>query len=192
MRAAPLLLAAALAALPSTAPAQEAPAAPFQSQDGEYFGLAFGTGIGQVMVGSTTTDVRDLVPGASPTTLALIGRYGHRTGDQLLGIQLGLVSTQWSGGGATASMNLLSLDFTYTAVVLDDVYLRLGAGPASLTFEGNGASSKSYGGAEMTAGIGISSGGFGVGIDFLVQRYGGDAPIDGASYVLATLTLGSL
>lgn len=192
--AAPASPAPAAAAPPAVAAPALAPAAaaPKPSRDGTYFGLALGTGMGEIYTPSGTIDVRDLVPGVRPVTLALIGRFGQRTGNTIWGLQAGLVTTQWSSGGSTASMNLMALDVTLTSVVLDDVLLRFGVGPAQLSFSADGDTSESYGGAEMTAGIGFASGGFGVGLDIVVQRYGKDAPFDGVGYLLATLTLGSI
>jgi hypothetical protein len=169
-------------------PVPPAPAAPPRSNF--YGGFSFGTGQGSVTTNGTTTAVNDLVPGSSPTTLALMLRGGWVSGDLRYGMQLNLVRSQWSSGGATSAMQLTGFDLVMTWMPRDGgVYLRLGLGPAKLSFEGSGSTSESYGGMEAMLGLGLSSGGFGVGIDYIRQTYDNGAPIDGAAYFLAVLSL---
>lgn len=213
MRPAPLLaLALALAAPPrvslaqldpDVAPVPQAPApapripdpaapqvAPPAPRSGPYAGFSFGTGRGDVFSGSTTTAVSDFVPGASPTTLALMLRAGWASGALLFGMQANLVRSSWDAGGASTAMQLAGVDVVATWAPPDlGLYARVGAGPAQLSFEASGASSDSYGGAEVMFGIGATMGGLGVGIDYIRQSYDEGAPIDGAAYLLATLSL---
>jgi hypothetical protein len=132
--------------------------------------------------------VNDLVPGTSPTTLALMLRFGWGSGDLLFGLQANLVRSQWDAGGVSSAMQLYGVDLVATWRTQGGVYLRLGAGPAQLTFEGGG-SSESFDGTEAMLGVGLSSGGFGVGLDYVRQTYSDGAPLDGAGYLLATLSL---
>jgi len=186
---------AAVAAPPAppavpTAPPPTAAPPPKPSKDGGYFGFAFGTGTGEIYSGSTTVDLRDVGP--DPRTLAIMGRFGHRTGDFIFGLQANLVRTQWSSGGSTAAMNVMGLDLVSTLVIADDIFLRVGVGPASVSFEGSGSTSDSYTGAEVILGMGFHMSGMTVGIDMLLQTYSDpNAPFDGSRYLLATIGFGS-
>ena len=178
---------------PSAGPAAIPPLAspaPKAGREGPYVGFSFGTGRGDVYAGNTTTAVGDLVPGVTPTTYALMLRAGWASGDLLWGMQLNLIRSEWRAGGSTSAMQLTGVDLTATWMPQDlGMFVRAGIGPANLAFEGNGFVSDSYGGAEVMLGIGIASGGFGVAIDYVRQTYDDGAPIDGASYLLATLSL---
>jgi hypothetical protein len=182
----PSTVAAPRAPDPAPVPQAAGPAAP---QSGPYVGFSFGTGRGDVFAGGTTTAVSDLVPGASPTTLALMLRAGWASGALLFGVQANIVRSQWDAGGVSSAMQLTGVDVVATWRPPDlGLYARVGAGPAQLSFEGGGAS-ESYGGAEAFFGIGFMTGGLGVGIDYIRQSYDEGAPIDGAGYLLATLSL---
>jgi hypothetical protein len=186
--AAPAAPAAAVPARPAPVPA--APAAQAAKHDGAYLGFSFGTGRGDVFTGGTTTKVDDLVPGVSPTTLALMLRCGWASGSLLLGVQLNLVRSQWDVSGVSSAMQLAAFDVVTTLRDHDlGLYVRAGVGPAQLTFEADGTSSQSWNGTEGMLGFGFSSSGFGVGIDYVRQSYQKGAPIGGAGYYLATLSL---
>jgi hypothetical protein len=87
-------------------------------------------------------------------------------------------------------MQLTGVDLVMTWMPQDvGVFMRGGVGPANLSLDGGGWVSKSYGGAEFMLGLGLSSGGFGVAIDYVRQVYDKGAPVDGAGYFLATLSL---
>lgn len=183
---------AVVGAPPAAAPPAVPPAAPpaKAARSGPYVGFSFGTGRGDVYAAGTTTAVNDLIPGESPTTYALMLRVGWASGDLLYGMQLNLVRSQWDIGGSTAAMQLTGVDLVLTWMPQDlGIFLRAGVGPASLSFDGGGATSDSFGGAEVLLGIGLSSGGLGVAIDYVRQSYDDGAPFDGAGYVLATLSL---
>jgi hypothetical protein len=174
--------------VPGAAPAA-APGAAEAKGGGAYMGFSLGTGTGDVYLGDTTTSIDDLVPGVSPTTLALQLRFGWASGDLLFGFQLNLVRSQWDVSGVTSAMQLAALDVVTTLRERNlGLYVRAGIGPAQLTFEANGSSSESWNGTEAMLGVGLSHGGFGVGIDYVRQEYDG-APIDGAGYLLATVSL---
>jgi hypothetical protein len=185
---------AEVAPAPSPAPAVPGgPAAPAAAtptaKSGGYFGFSFGTGRGEVFVGDTTTSVEDMVPGVSPTTLSLMLRAGWASGDLLFGFQLNLTRSQWDVSGVSSAMQLAAFDVVTTWRSSElGLYVRAGVGPAQLTFEGGGAS-ESYNGTEAMLGVGFGAGGFGVGFDYVRQSYGSEAPIDGAGYVLATVSL---
>jgi hypothetical protein len=184
---APATAAPASAAHARPAPA---PAAPPAKGDGAYLGFSFGTGRGDVFAGGTTTKVDDLVPGVSPTTLALMLRGGWASGSLLFGVQLNLVRSQWDVSGVSSAMQLAAFDVVTTLRDHDlGLYVRAGIGPAQLTFEADGTSSQSWNGTEGMLGLGFSSSGFGVGIDYVRQSYEKGAPINGAGYYLATLSL---
>jgi hypothetical protein len=178
------------AALQAPPPVAPVPLAPVE-RSGLYAGFSFGTGTGSVYSGSQTTSVSDLVPGMSPMTYALMLRGGWSNGDYLYGMQLNLIRSEWSSGGTTASMQLTGVDLVVTWMPRDlGIFVRGGVGPANLSFDGSsGFVSDSYGGAEFMLGIGLGSGGFGVAIDYVRQVYDKGAPIDGAGYLLATLSL---
>ncbi len=188
---APAAPAPAPPAPPAPAP-QAAPAAPGPEakRSGGYFGFSLGTGRGDVFAGGSTTSVDDLVPGVKPTTMALMLRFGWASGDVLFGFQLNLVRTQWDVSGVSSAMQLAGLDVVTT---LRDhstgLYVRVGIGPAQLSFDADGSSSQSWNGTEAMLGAGIHMGGFGIGFDYLRHSYGKDAPLDGAGYVLATVSL---
>ena len=171
-------------------PPAVAPAGAEAKRSGAYLGFSFGTGRGDVFAGGTTTSIDDLVPGVSPTTLALMLRFGWASGNLLFGFQMNLVRSQWEVSGATSAMQIAGLDVVTT---LRDsqlgLYARVGVGPAQLTFDANGTSSQTWNGTEAMLGVGLSHGGFGVGIDYVRQSYDSSAPIDGAGYLLATLSL---
>jgi hypothetical protein len=163
---------------------------PPAQRDGPYVGFSFGTGRGDVTLGGETVAVGDLVPGSSPTTLALMLRCGWANGPFLFGLQANVIRSAWSVGGSTATMQLTGVDVVATWAPPDlGMYARLGVGPARLSFEGGGVTSDSYGGAEVMLGLGATMGGLGVGIDYVVQSYDEGAPYDGASYLLATISL---
>ena len=190
-------------AAPETAPAAGAPVAapeagavppgavpPPAPRNGPYVGFSFGTGRGDVTLGGETVAVGDLVPGASPTTLALMLRCGWASGPFLFGLQANVIRSSWSAGGSTATMQLTGVDVVATWAPPElGMYARLGVGPAQLSFDGGGAASDSYGGAEAMLGVGMTMGGLGVGIDYIVHTYDEGAPFDGASYLLATISL---
>jgi len=183
-------------AAPDAAPAPLPPGAvppgalpPPAPRSGPYVGFSFGTGRGDVFAGGTTTAVNDLFPG-SASTLALMLRCGWANGPFLFGLQANVIRSSWDVGGASATMQLTGVDVVATWAPPElGMYARVGVGPAQLSFEGGGATSDGYGGAELMFGVGATMGGLGVGIDYVRQSYDEGAPIDGAAYLLATVSL---
>jgi len=211
MKTASCLVAALLASLPLAAVGQETevppqgtevgqpgPAAPVTplvrlEKSGSYFGVSLGTGKGTLYSGNSSIGINDLIgsSGQSPTTLALQLRGGWGNGDLLLGTQLNMTRTWVEDGGTSFGLQFIAVDLVATWWSQDaGVYARLGLGPSQVSTFGGNTRSNSVQGVELMAGIGLSSGGLGVGIDFTRQTYrASEAGFDSVDYVLAMLSL---
>jgi hypothetical protein len=214
MRIAPSIAAGFLVALPllavgqEGAPADAGPAATPQAQgapstpvepagragkSGGYFGVSLGTGKGTLQQGSSSVSVNDLfaASGRSPQTLALQLRGGWGSGDLLLGSQMNLTRTWVDAGGTSYGLQFASVDLVATWWSQSDgLYARVGLGPSEVSaFGGNSRTSTSQG-VELMAGLGVTLGSLGVGLDLTRQTYkASETGFDSVTYVLASLSL---
>jgi hypothetical protein len=174
------------------APGAPAPAAKIEKSGG-YFGLSLGTGKGTLHSGSSSVDINDLfgTSGQSPTTFAFQLRGGWGSGDLLLGTQLNLTRTWVDSGGVSYGLQFFAIDAVATWWSQElGIYARVGLGPSQVSAFGGGSTTRTVQGVELMAGMGLTMGGFGVGIDATRQNYkASEAGFDSVTYVLASVSL---
>jgi hypothetical protein len=176
-------------------PGPGAPAVPTVKieKSGGYFGFSLGTGKGTLTSGSSSVSLNDLLgaSGQSPTTLALQLRGGWGTGDFLFGTQMNLTRSWVDSGSTTFGLQFLAVDAVVTWWSQDSgFYTRLGLGPSQVSAFGGGSASTAAQGVELMAGLGVTMGSLGVGIDVSRQSYkASEAGFDSVTFVLASLSL---
>lgn len=176
-------------------PGTGAPAVPTVKieKGGGYFGFSLGTGKGTLTSGSSSVSLNDLLgaSGQSPTTLALQLRGGWGTGDFLFGTQMNLTRTWVDSGSTTFGLQFLAVDSVVTWWSQDSgLYTRLGLGPSQVSAFGGSSVTRAVQGVELLAGLGVTMGSLGVGIDVSRQSYkASEAGFDSVTFVLASLSL---
>jgi hypothetical protein len=182
-------------AAPTAPNAPTVPAVPVEKveKSASYFGMSLGTGQGTLYSGNSSVELNDLfaASGKSPTTVAIQLRGGWGTGDYLLGTQLNVTRTSASSGGASYGLQFVSVDLVATWWSQEmGISAKVGIGPSQVSSFGGNTRSNAVQGVELMAGMGLSSGGLGVGIDVTRQTYrASEAGFDSVTYVLAMLTL---
>ena len=179
---------------PVAAPGQEAPAVPAAkvTKSGGYFGFSFGTGKGTLNAGGSSIEVDSLFGGSGqrPTTFALQLRGGFGNGDLLFGTQMNLTRTWVDIDGTSYGLQFLSLDLVATLWSQDmGMYARIGVGPSQVSGFGGDSTGEAVQGVELMVGVGLTTGGLGVGFDITKQAYDvREAGFDSVTYVLASLS----
>lgn len=215
MKAASLLFASLLAAVPAAATAQGmdvptgASAAPSPTADGAapaadapavkppksgpYFGFSFGTGKGTMYSGGSSMDIDEMLgaSGETPTTLHMQLRSGWGTGDFLFGAQLNFTRSFIEVNGVSAGLDFMAVDMVATWWDQEmGLYSRVGIGPSVFSAYAGDTTSDSYSGVELMFGIGATIGGAGVGIDMFRQAYdANETGFDSVTYMMVTLSL---
>jgi len=221
MRPASLLLASLLASLPMAAGAQpmDAPTsggggivggAPSQpsaeapavkpEKNAPYFGFSFGTGTGTVYAGSSSLDIDEALTtasgilgasGQSPTTMAMMLRFGWGTGDFLFGTQFNWIRSFVDINGTSAGYDFRGFDLVATLWSQEmGLYTRVGVGPAQYRVYAGSSESDPISGVELMLGVGATMGGMGVGLDMIRQNYdANETGFDYVNYVVVSLSL---
>jgi hypothetical protein len=173
-------------------PAPVAAEAPKQ-KEGPYFGFSFGTGNGSIGVGGTAYDLDEQMgyAGESPTTMAMMLRFGFGSGDFLFGAQFNWIRTFIDVSGTEVGMDFRGFDLVGTLWSQEmGLYTRVGIGPAQVRGYVGSSESDPVSGVELMLGLGATMGGLGVGIDLIRQNYDvAEAGFDYVQYMLVTLSL---
>lgn len=180
-------------AAPAAGTPTEAAAAPAAKpeKNGPYVGFSFGTGSGTVYNGSSSLAINDALTtvagvagasGQSPTTLAMMLRFGWGSGDFLFGTQFNWIRSYVDINGTSAGYDWRAFDLVATLWSQEmGLYTRVGVGPSQYRVYVGSNESTPESGVELMLGVGATLGGLGVGLDLFRQNY--DKTRTGFDYV---------
>ena len=104
---------------------------------------------------------------------------------------MNLTRTWVDVAGTSSGLQFFAVDAVATWWSQDmGLYTRIGIGPSQVSAFGGGSTSDAVQGVELLMGVGLTSGGFGVGFDITKQSYdAAEAGFDSVTYALVTLSL---